>query len=110
MDIKYKLWFEKDGKLILGDGLYNLLTLIKKYGSINQAAIASNMSYRQAWGKIKKAEERLGYKLLLRKKGGEYGGGAVLTQEGMELVKNYEAIVEKIDILINEFKNIFKEV
>ncbi|KYO69180.1 winged helix-turn-helix domain-containing protein [Thermovenabulum gondwanense] len=110
MDIKYKLWFEKDGKLVLGDGLYNLLILIKNYGSINQAALASNMSYRQAWGKIKKAEDRLGYKLLLRKKGGEYGGGAVLTKEGLELIKIYEEILKRMDNLLEEFKNIFKEV
>lgn len=97
MEIKYKIWIEHDGKQIFGEGIYRLLQLVEKYGSINRAAAAQNMSYRQAWGKINTIEKRLGIKLLERHKGGEYGGGAVLTKEARDIMKRYGELLEKID-------------
>jgi molybdate transport system regulatory protein len=47
------------------------------------------MSYRQAWGNIKKAENRLGFSLLIKKVGGEAGGGAQLTPAAVDLVRRY---------------------
>jgi len=38
MNVKLRLWIEKDNKPVFGDGRYELLRLIGKNGSINKAA------------------------------------------------------------------------
>ncbi|PKM43560.1 MAG: molybdenum-binding protein [Firmicutes bacterium HGW-Firmicutes-8] len=90
MDYRFKVWLEQDGQPVLGDGLLNLLTLVRRHGSIRGAAGEMKMSYRQAWGNIKKAENRLGIKLLIKQIGGESGGGAHLTPEAEQLIRKYE--------------------
>lgn len=90
MDYRLKVWLEQDGQPILGDGLLNLLILIRRYGSIRQAAGEMKMSYRQAWGNLKKAENRLGISLLVKQIGGESGGGAQLTPEAEDLISRFE--------------------
>lgn len=64
MEIKYKVWFEKDGKVIFGSGRRELLRAVDEYNSLNAAAKHLNMSYRAAWGRIRASEERLGMKLV----------------------------------------------
>ncbi|HHW03094.1 MAG TPA: LysR family transcriptional regulator [Thermoanaerobacterales bacterium] len=100
MELKYKIWLEENGKQVFGDGIYRLLVLVHQYGSINQAAQAEKMSYRQAWGKIKQIEDRLKVKLLERHKGGESGGGATLTPQGKMLVEAYGKLNEDMEGLI----------
>jgi molybdate transport system regulatory protein len=98
MELKHKIWIEDDkGKQVFGDGVCRLLALIEDLGSINQAAKVEKMSYRQAWGKIKRIENRLKTKLLNRRIGGESGGGATLTWEGKEFLREYQKISQDID-------------
>ena len=57
------------------------------------AAKASKMSYRHAWGIIKKIENRINMPLLYTRKGGRFGGGgAELTPTGRELIKSFMKI------------------
>jgi molybdate transport system regulatory protein len=102
MELKYKIWLEDGGNQVFGDGVYRLLILIDRYGSINQAAHMEKMSYRQAWGKIKRIEDRLKVKLLDRRVGGEAGGGATLTPAGKRFLEEYEQIVKQFDELISK--------
>jgi molybdate transport system regulatory protein len=60
------------------------------------------MSYRHAWGVIKKIEHRAGFKIVETKLGGKDGGGAQLTPKGKafvemtdSLLKNLQGIVQK---------------
>ncbi|MGI9952567.1 LysR family transcriptional regulator [Moorellaceae bacterium AZ2] len=99
--MRYKIWLE-EGEHIFGEGLFALLREIERRGSINQAAQQLHMSYRQAWGRIKKAEERLGFRLLVTRIGGEAGGGAELTPEGRRLVENYHRFREEADQAIRD--------
>ncbi|MGB9660431.1 MAG: winged helix-turn-helix domain-containing protein [Moorellaceae bacterium] len=109
MRVRYKLWLEK-GEHIFGEGLFALLREIEQQGSINKAAQNLHMSYRQAWGRIKKAEERLGFRLLLTRIGGEAGGGAELTSEGRKLLGNYQRFREEVERSIQEaFRKNFGE-
>ena len=108
MEIKSKLWIESEGKPVFGRGRRFLLEAIDKHGSINQAAKEISISYRKAWGYIKAMEERLGIKLVERKIGGRYGGGAILTEEAREFLRKYELMEEGIKELVDEkFKKIF---
>jgi molybdate transport system regulatory protein len=64
MEIKYKIWLEKDGKVVFGHGREELFLAIDECRSLNAAAKKLNMSYRAAWGRLKASEERLGIKLV----------------------------------------------
>jgi len=64
MEIKYKIWLEKDGKVIFGHGREELLQAVAECHSLNAAAKKLNMSYRAAWGRLRASEDRLGIKLI----------------------------------------------
>ena len=88
--IFYRLWLTNaDGKSILGDGKIRLLNKIQEEKSLSSAAAALGMSYRKAWGDIKKAEETLGFELTIKARGGNKGGGSCLSPKGKQLIQAY---------------------
>ena len=89
----YKLWLEYKGEYVFGPGAYILLKSINKAGTITQGAKDAGMSYRYAWGVIRKIEKKLGAKLLDSFKGGTVGGGgAKVTELGLNLMKMYAKV------------------
>ncbi|GAB6179612.1 LysR family transcriptional regulator [Desulfotomaculum defluvii] len=99
-----KVWL-KMGETDFGDGLYYLLLNVQRYGSISQAAKSMGMSYRAAWGKIKKAEKNWGFLLVQTQVGGDSGGGATLTPEGSKLVKCFGEFRRKMGKVSQEIFN-----
>lgn len=92
MEVRFKVWLEtKQGVPLLGDGILFLLCAVNETCSLAEAARVMGMSYRRAWGKIRKAEKRLGCRLIVTYTGGRKGGGTELTLEGRRLVKQYAA-------------------
>ncbi|NPA12969.1 MAG: LysR family transcriptional regulator [Aquificae bacterium] len=98
-NIKYKLWLEKDGEVVMGLGRDQLLREIQREGSISKAAKKVGMSYKKAWSFIKTMEDRLQVKLIETKRGGKGGGGAVLTDEAKNLLKEFEEISNRFEKL-----------
>ncbi|MGY5861016.1 MAG: LysR family transcriptional regulator [Candidatus Thorarchaeota archaeon] len=87
----YKLWLEQDGQYVFGLGAYNILKSIHEAGTITEGAKTLGMSYRYAWGVIRKIEITLGVKLLETYKGGNVGGGgARVTEHGLKLMKMFD--------------------
>ncbi len=82
------LWFETDKGMFFGLGRVQLLERIETCGSLNKAAKAMGMSYRAAWGRMKKTEEVLGA-ALVEKTGPKRGFR--LTPLGRELVEKFYA-------------------
>jgi molybdate transport system regulatory protein len=64
MEIKYKIWIEKNGKVVFGKGRDDILKAVDEQRSLNVAAKKLEMSYRAAWGRIKASEERMEMKLV----------------------------------------------
>ncbi|MCK5151483.1 MAG: LysR family transcriptional regulator [Candidatus Thorarchaeota archaeon] len=92
----FKLWLEHQGVYVFGPGAFALMTSIHKTGSITKAAKELKMSYRYAWGVIRKIEKKLDAKLLDSFKGGkEGGGGATVTEYGLSLMKLYSLVNER---------------
>ena len=89
MKIAYKVWLDNDGKAF-GEGPYRILKQIEKAGSLHQAAIDLNISYRKAWMTLQNVEKKLGFTLIDRKVGGVAGGGSQITSSGKKFLKNYE--------------------
>ena len=96
MEGKVKIWLEKDGKQVLGEGRYQLLKEIEANGSLKKAAENLNYSYRYAWGAIKKLEKRLGKDLIISHKGGAHGGDSHLTEFGKKLLSKFDKYKSEI--------------
>jgi molybdate transport system regulatory protein len=101
VEIKVKFWIENRGEVVLGGGKTDLLLAVDRLGSIQRAADEFGMSYRHAWGAIRKIEQRAGFKILDTKLGRK-DGGARLTPEG-------KAFIEKVDSLLEELQTLVKK-
>jgi molybdate transport system regulatory protein len=94
----YKLWLSlKNGNGILGDGKWQLLCNIHKLGSISKAAEALGISYRKAWGDLKKVESLLNFHVIERQRGGPAGGSSILTEAGSNIIKAYSKFHSEFD-------------
>lgn len=100
MEVKWRIWFEKDGRHVMGKGGAEILRAIKEYGSLSKAAKALGMSYRFAWKYITKMEKALGDKVVERERGGKEGGGAKLTELGEKILKMYDEAEEKLNVCL----------
>lgn len=97
MEIKYKFWFEKNGKVIFGSGRRELLKAVDKYNSLHAAAKHLNMSYRAAWGRLRASEERLGMKLV---ESHPSGRALHLTEEAKAFLKRFDELDRRISDLV----------
>lgn len=86
---KFKLWIEKKGGKVFGDGPCDILQRVSRTGSLRTAAMEIRMSYSQAWRLIDTLERKLGFPLLVKRAGGASGGGSELTVQGEELVRRF---------------------
>jgi len=110
MRLNYKIWIEKNGEKVFGDGPLDILHRVERTGSLRQAAAEINMSYSQAWNLMKNLEKRLGFKLLERKIGGKSGGGSQLTEEARDLMMKFEMFRKRASESLNLlYKEIFKK-
>ena len=111
--MNYRLWLSSiTGDGAVGDNEYRLLKHIVESKSLKAASDEIGVSYRKAWGDLKKAEELLGYQLLIKQRGGKSGGTSVVTDKARKLIEAYEALQqtfdEKIEIAFKEFKEKIK--
>jgi molybdate transport system regulatory protein len=95
MEIKAKFWIENKGEVVLGGGKAALFLAVDRLGSIQRAAEEFGMSYRHAWGAIKKIERRAGFKILDTKLGGK-DGGAQLTPRGKEFIVKVDSLLKDL--------------
>ncbi|TXT54782.1 MAG: hypothetical protein BAJATHORv1_50033 [Candidatus Thorarchaeota archaeon] len=99
----YKLWLEHKGEYVFGPGAYAILSSIDREGTITKGAEALGMSYRYAWGVVKKIEKKLGLPLLETFKGGTVGGGgAVVTEYGKQLMEMFVRVKSEFDRVIED--------
>ena len=92
-DVKIHLWFEKQDGVYFGRGRYELLRLIDELGSLKLAAEKIGMSYRGAWGKIKKTEEVIGESLIHKENNKE---GYKLTKFGRDFVDEFSRYYDDV--------------
>jgi molybdate transport system regulatory protein len=88
--IRYKVWMESEnGTDVLDDLCWQLLQHIERFQSLTKASNELGISYRKAWGDLRKAENLLGFPLVEKHRGGAKGGITVLTNEGIRFVQIY---------------------
>lgn len=96
IDVRCRIWLEKEGEPFMGDRLAAYLEAIERLGSISAAARASGVSYRTIWDAINRTEKVYGKSLILRHSGGAGGGGCRLTDHGRRLLTGYLRYRKKI--------------
>ncbi|WP_290899517.1 winged helix-turn-helix domain-containing protein [Ferroglobus sp.] len=108
IELKFRIWIEKDGEFLMGKGGAEILKAIKKHGSISKASKELEMSYRYVWGYIKKMEEKLGNRIVETKRGGEKGGESSLTELAEKLLEIYEEAEKAFERKIEELRGAVK--
>jgi molybdate transport system regulatory protein len=73
----------------LGRGKMELLEHIRETGSISAAGRAMDMSYRRAWLLVSDMNRMFREPVVESQRGGQKGGGAVLTAFGEELLARF---------------------
>ena len=85
------IFMDDSGQKFFGEGPYRLLRGVGRTGSLRASAMEMGMAYTKALKILKNAEAALGFPLTMRTTGGKDGGGSMLTPEGEEWLKRYEA-------------------
>jgi len=98
MEIKHKVWIEKNGKVIFGKGRDNILKTIDEQHSLNAAAKKLGMSYRAAWGRLKASEERMGMKLV---KTSAKEKSLQLTPLARKIIDRFEKLEQDVENLLH---------
>lgn len=79
----------------MGPGKADLLDAIIACGSISSAAKHMRMSYRRAWELVDSMNKSFKLPVVITSPGGSHGGGAQVTEFGLQLIKNYRMMVSK---------------
>lgn len=95
--IKTKVWMERSGRFVIGDGGLKLLLGVLEHGSLLGAAKEIGWSYRHAWGYLKQAEAALGAPLTRPRPGKGASRGMALTETGRLVLEQLVAVRNRID-------------
>ena len=68
-----RVWVERSGKAVLGEGRAELLAAIGEHHSITKAAKSTGMSYRRAWNLVQDVNAAAGEPLVAAAVGGTEG-------------------------------------
>jgi molybdate transport system regulatory protein len=83
--------FRSDKRVILNEVDALLLRRISETNSLTEAAKMLGISYRNAWGRIKRIESSLGKEILETRTGGATGGSSRLTPDGLSLFREFRS-------------------
>ena len=100
--VKGNIWIESDKGAFIGIGRMKLLEGVNEFGSITEAARSMKMSYRQAWELIDSMNKQAKKPLVITSAGGAGGGGTKVTDEGLNLIKQYKELVKRFDKFNNK--------
>lgn len=90
--IKPRLRILLGAEIAIGPGKADLLDAIARTGSISAAAREMGMSYRRAWLLVDTMNHCFRAPLVDASKGGSGGGGARVTELGLEVLARYRAM------------------
>ena len=101
LHINGRIWLEAEERFF-GRGRMELLQGIQRTGSINQAAKGMNMSYKRAWELVHSMNSQATSPLVTTQTGGERGGGAIVTEEGVKYLTYYQGLQERFQQFLIE--------
>ena len=93
LQLKGRLWLEKNGQTFVSWGRVVLLQRIDETGSVSAAAKSMGMSFSHAWQLVESMNALAQEPLVGKRAGGRGGGGAWLTAEGKKVVAEFWSLV-----------------
>lgn len=94
LQIKGRLWIERDGLTYLSWGRVVLLERIGEHGSVSAAAKSMQMSFSHAWHLVEEMNRLAPKPLVDKQAGGRKGGGAWLTDAGKLAIADFWHLVD----------------
>lgn len=91
-----RVWLERGGQAVLGEGGLQLLEGIDRCRSISAAARQAGISYRHAWVMVQEVNRGAGEPLVEAVTGGRHGGGSRLTPRGRLAVATFRGVQERL--------------
>ncbi len=106
---RLKLWLDAEDGYKFGVGLCDILQAVERARSMKRAAADLGKSYRYVWGRIKKAEQALGVRLVEAVIGGLSTQRSSLTPEARRLVTAFLSLRRRMaELLCEEFARHFE--
>lgn len=102
LQIKGRLWLERNGETFLSWGRVVLLERIHETGSIAAAARSLEMAYSHGWTLVANMNRLAGEELVARTFGGKNGGRAWLTPAGEAAVAHFWELAEKFQAWLQD--------
>lgn len=100
--IHIKIQLMSNEKIAMGPGKASLLEAIQLKGSISAAAASMGMSYKRAWDLVSMMNNSFNAPLVSTLVGGSKGGGAQVTDFGLQVLTQYRAVEIKANALIKD--------
>lgn len=95
MELAGSLWVQRDGQKVFAEERIALLEKIHELGSITHAAKAVGISYKTAWDVVNLMNNLADRPLVERNAGGKGGGGTVVTEAGLEVIRQFHIFSEE---------------
>ena len=103
LKVRLKIWLSsKDVEGIFGDGKWRLLKAVETEGSLQAASRKLRISYRKAWGDLKKAQDALHITLVDKHRGDTSGGRTNLTAQGKKWLNAYTRFRSDIEKTVDK--------
>lgn len=99
-NVNGRIWIESIEGMLIGEGRIKLLEKINEHNSIAGAAKAMKMSYRQAWAQVEVMNSTSNKPLVIKTSGGIGGGGTIVTEHGIEMIKFYHEALKKFTVFL----------
>ena len=96
-------------EIAMGQGKADLLEAILETGSISAAGRKLGMSYRKAWLMVDEMNRCFVHSVVEATKGGTRGGGARVTENGMEALRQYRSLQTQAQAAIEEELQAFRK-
>ena len=102
IEVECHISIKKDGFCFLDPVKTELLSEIRKNGSLNGAAKKMKISYQHAWTMINEMNSSAPEPLVVKQRGGANGGGADITAYGEKILKEYQLILTQAKKMIDQ--------
>ena len=104
--IRFRHWVFIDDMKFFGPGRLELLEHINETGSIAKAAKLMSMSYKKAWLMVDEMNTFAKSPYVITQKGGQHGGGTLLTEAGKKVVEAYKKLDAKLLAVVEAEKEL----
>lgn len=95
-----KLHFNRSNGGAIGPGRVAIMEAINRSGSLTSAAQELGLTYRHVWNVVQTINAEFDELVVVKR--GRHGGGAVLTERGVDLVKYFRAMERKFYDLFSD--------